>query len=324
MKIFVILTALLFSATAFTAESGGIDVVVNDIPPGASEVVVVVDTATPPPPSDYQDPAAAPATPPLPKTIEQIRAQAAPADPAVDPAAKAQPAAADAAGAPRRRRGGAGRAGRGGRGGFGAPVAIPPVRQAVETGGASSVTVHVARAAGENYRVRAIAMGDDGRLPAVLAGGHADRVKVAASQMAPVALRLKSPVLKLSPANPSAVAAGERFTLAGTITDAAQCLGTKNRMRVWLSENSPLAANHAGTQTSTVDVTTNGNDIEFTFNLTAPKTPGTLFFQFGEVPPDFAREDGTQAPLLVLPNLATGASALQLPIGPPKSIAKSD
>jgi hypothetical protein len=121
----------------------------------------------------------------------------------------------------------------------------------------------------------------------------------------------------------AAAAAGAKFTLAGRITDAAQSLGAKNRMRVWISENAPPEKNHAGTQISTVDVIANGDDVEFSFNLTAPKTPGTLFLQFGDIPPDFVRDDGSQAPLFVLPDLVAGSNALQVRVeAAPTSVSK--
>lgn len=314
MKISACLLALLLPLPAFAAEATStIDVVVNGIPATASEIVVVVDTVAPMATPSYDEPAAPPAAPatPAPQAVADLVQAAAPA-PAVGaaPAAPAQPAGDPAAAGQRRRgrRGGAGGAG------FGAAPATPPFRQAVATAGATTVTAHIARPAGDNYRVRAIAIGQDGSLPAVLAGGQAAGIKLTAEKAAPVALDLKSPALKLSPDNPTSVAAGSKFTLAGKITDAARSLGAKNRMRVWISENTPPDKNRAGTQISTVEVTAKDDDVDFAFSLTAPKNPGTLYFQFGEIPPDFARDDGTQAPLLVLPDLRAGGSVPQLKI----------
>ena len=125
-----------------------------------------------------------------------------------------------------------------------------------------------------------------------------------------------TPRLALAPATPASVKANEHYILAGTITDDAEFLGTKNRMRVWFSSGAPPAANYDGAQTSTVIVTSQGDTIAFTFELTAPKDPTTLYFQLGEVSPDFARKDGSQAAFLVLPDLSLGAKPLTLQVTP--------
>jgi hypothetical protein len=290
--------------------------VVTGIPAGTSEVVVAIDTVSPAPAPDYEDPAAA---------TQKAAAQAAPAaQPAAAPAAAAQaaPAAADAAApAPAgQRRGRRGRAG--GAGGAGAIGPTATYRSAVETKGATSVTVHTDVAVGANYRVRVVAIKGDGTFPSVLAGGKAMGVKVEADQVASTPVLLTAPVLKLAADQPKSVTAGAAYTLSGTITDPSVFLGSKERMRVWFSSGKPPTANYDGVQVSTVKVTTKEDVLTFTFDLTAPKEPTTLYFQLGEVSPDFVRKDGTQAAFLVLPDLSVGGQPLQLRVEPAKVAAK--
>lgn len=293
MKTLATLAALLTPLLVTAAESSTLDLVVKGIPANAVEIVATIATAAPPA-AGYDDPPPPPAT----ALVPAVKLDAA-APAAVDPAAAT----------PEQRQRGR-RGGRGGRAGTTAPA--PASRHAVVTNGASSVTLHAAVPVGENYSVRVVALQGDGSFPIVLAGGNISALKIPAGKNTDAEVSLQPPTLKLDPANPASVAPGARFTLAGVVTDAAQALGTKNRMRIWISQGAPPRENFAGTQTSTTLVTTKGNDVSFSFDLTAPKEPTTLYFQFGEIPTDFAREDGKQAPFLVLPNLGTGASALQL------------
>ena len=192
-----------------------------------------------------------------------------------------------------------------------APV-FSPVRRTVVPNGANSVNLDVPVPAGENYQVRVVALRGANPFPAVVAGGRASAIEVSAETSSPIAVALTAPQLKLSLENPASVAPGVHYTLAGTITDAAGSLGQKNRMRIWLSVGTPPHENFAGAQVSTVDVKADGDDVTFSLALTAPAEPTTLYFQFGEVPNDFARSDGTQAAYLVLPNLAAGEAPLAL------------
>ncbi len=294
MKLFTCLLALL-APVALSAATTGIDTVVSGIPVGASEVVVAIDTVNVMPAPEYEEPAPAAA-----KKEPALPVAAAAQDPA-------KPAPPEAQGQRRGRRG---------RGGFGQAMVIasPIFRNAVETKGATSLTVHTEVPAGVNYCVRVVAIKGDGSFPSVLAGGRTLGVKVDADQMASTQVLLTAPVLKLAEDHPTAVAAGSAYTLTGTIIDPSNFLGAKGRMRVWFSTGKPPAANYDGVQVSTVNVTTKDDVVTFNFDLKAPKDPTTLYFQLGEVSPDFVRKDGTQAAFLVLPDLSAGAQPLQLKV----------
>lgn len=295
-------------ALLFAAEPGTIAIAVSHIPADATEIVAVVDTIAPTP-VDYEDPTAPIAAPPSPANPTQPAAKAdSPAQKSAAPAAKADPAAAKGE-APRRRRGRFANA----------ALAFPPARHAVATNGATSLTVTAPVPAGDNYQVRVVALRGEGAFPTVLAGGRLSGLKVTAENVLSVAVALNAPKLELAADNPASVAPGAHYTLAGTITDAANCLGAKNRMRVWMSVDAPPRENFAGAQISTIDVKTDGDEVAFSFPLTAPATAGTLYFQFGELPADFARSDGTQAAFLVLPNLAAGDAPLTLRVEPAKT-----
>lgn len=292
---------LIFVPLAWCAAAQStIEVVVKGVPSDASEVVVVADIVQAPS-SEYEDAPAvvAPAANQIP-TVAAAPVLAQIPGAGVAPA----PAAAPAPEQPRRRRR--------------QVVASPIVRTAVPVNGASSITARVTVAEGENYQVRALALRGSDAAPTMMAGGRVGGLKVSAEQSANTAIALQAPVLTLSSANPAVVAPGARYTLAGTIKDAAQSLGTKSRMRVWISEGAPPQANYTGVQTSTVDVTLKGEEIAFQFDLVAPKQATVLYYQFGELPGDFARTDGTQAPFLVLPDIASGAKPLQLRVEPAK------
>lgn len=315
MKTFACLLALFAPALALSAATTGIDTVVTGIPAGASEVVVAIDTVSAAPAPDYEDPAQPAAQKEQPPLLQLPPAPPAPAAAPVDPAVaqqppQAQPAQPQRAGqqAGQRR----GRRGRAGAGGAGMAAATATYRTAVETRGAASMTVHTDVPAGANYRVRAVAIKGENPFPTVLAGGKATGVKVEADRVASVPVLVTAPVLKLASDSPASVVAGSSYTLTGTITDPSSFLGTKSRMRVWFSNGKPPAANYEGVQVSTVKVTMKDDVVTFDFDLTAPKEPTTLYFQLGEVSPDFVRKDGTQAAFLVLPDLSAGASALQL------------
>ncbi len=285
------------ASTGLAATSSGINAVLNGVPAGTTEIVVLVDTIAPPAVDEYEDanprPAAAAAAAPA--------AAARPGAPAAAAAAPADGApAAAAAPAPRRRR---------------AEAAPPPpvYRQSVAVnGGGSSVTVPIDVPAGKHYRIRAVALKGDGMYPSVLAGGIVTNIDVAADKPTEARIPVAAPKIELAPVTPAAVPAGAAFKLAGTITDPAGILGTKNRMRVWVNPGSPMQENYAGTQTSTTDVTTDGQKIAFHFDLTAPADPTTLYFQFGEISNEFVREDRRQAPFLVAPDFNAGAQPLAI------------
>jgi hypothetical protein len=276
--------AAMVAAQLRAADLAKVEVTVDQIPASASEIVVVFDAGAAPA-AGYDDVAAA-APPP-------VAAAVAPADPAQNPAP------------PQRRRRFGGNA---------APALPPPTRVAFATHGATQTTLTASVPPGENYQARVIAIDGDGPFPTVLASGRVGALKLTANDSPPLQVSLRTPELKLASTTPASVAPGAAYTLAGTITDAAHALGAKNRMRVWISEGQPPTANFAGVQTSTIDVTPNGDDVNFSFELTAPKRATTLYFQFGELPPDFARADGRQAAFLVLPDLSRGAKALELTV----------
>ncbi len=298
MTAFRIFLPLVFPALlAAAAAPTPLEIVVRDIPAGTREVVVLLDAAIRPPGPEYIEPAipvapavaaTAPTTAPLQQVIQQV------------PTAAAAPnAAAPAAEEPRRRR----RTVTG-------PVIVPQRHLATVSG--TSATVRTTLPLSDGYQARVIALRSDDAFPTVLAAGRIDQVKVDANSPAPLSISLIPPTLKLAPTTPTSVSPGATYKLAGTIVDAGRALGTKNRMRVWISAGTPPKMNYAGTQTSTVEVTTTDDDIYFTFELTAPAKPTTLYFQFGEIPSDFAAADGAPAPFLVLPNIGAGAKPLEL------------
>jgi hypothetical protein len=280
---------LVLSCAAFAADTAKIDLTVTGIPANATEVVVVFDAGSAPA-AGYDDAAPVVVPPPAAPAVPV----AAPADPAA-PAPAAAPVA-----PPRRRRGNAG------------PALPPPTRASVTVKGATTATLSANVPVGENYQARVLALRGSDSFPSVLAGGRLTALKLTPNATLPLDVALKAPALQLAPGTPTTVAPGARFTLAGTLTDAAHALGTKNRMRVWISEGAPPTANFAGRQVSTIDVTTTGADIAFSFELTAPTRPTTLYLQFGELPADFARADGQQAAFVVLPDVAAGAKPLEL------------
>jgi hypothetical protein len=297
---------LLSTVAAIAAEPVPVSVNVSDIPPGTSQLVLLIDGATPRAAPNYEDlnpPPAAAAQPAQPNPVQQVLQQ-------VQPAAPNAPAAAAAAAAPadpqqqfqRRRRMAAA-----------APV-VPSVREAIDPQGSTTATVRASVPPGDSYQARVVALRGKDTFPSVVAGGRIDLLKVSADGAAPLQVALKTPSLKLADDTPRSVAPGGHYRIAGTITDGARALGTKNRMRVWLSEGTPPTANYAGRQISTVDVTTEGDDVNFSFELTAPKERTTLYFQFGELPSDFAAADGHQAPFVVLPDLGAGAKPLALKV----------
>lgn len=303
---------LLGAVSAVAADSVPVEVRVRDIPANATQVVLLIDGATQRAAPNYEDlnppPAAANAAAAAnaqPNQVQQVVRQVTPADPA-----KAAAAAAAAPLSPeevqqqqqqQRRR----------RMTMAAP-ALPSVREAVETKGSTTATLRASVPAGDGYQARVVALRGDETFPAVIAGGRIETLKVGAEAGAPLEVTLKAPSLQLDPATPKTVAPGARYKISGTITDGARALGTRSRMRVWISEGTAPTANYAGRQVTSVDVTPKGDDVAFNFELTAPKNPTTLYFQFGELPGDFARADNRQAPFIVLPDLSSGGSPLQI------------
>jgi hypothetical protein len=188
----------------------------------------------------------------------------------------------------------------------------PPTRAVVSVKAATTATIIAEVPVAETYQARVIALNDNSTFPAVLAGGHVGELKLTAKAPTVLNVSVRAPQLKLAPDNPTMVKAGAPFTLAGTVSDSARSLGTKNRMRVWISEGRAPVTNYAGTQTSTIEVTTKGGDATFRFDLVAPTHATTLYYQFGEIPTDFASSDGRQAPFVVVPDLSAGAVPLSL------------
>lgn len=304
MKSTIFLAALLSTAALLRAAESAVEATVTGFPAGTTELLFFVDVMEAVEGPGYGDAApvaaaAAPVAAPLPVAIPPTAGQ-----PAV--AAAAAPAAAapaPAAPAPRRNRG--------------------PVKPAFTARGSAkptgdSVTWSMAAPAGTNYRVRVVAIKGDGTFPVVVAGGRATGLKIDAEKTTAAKIALAAPSLTLSADNPTTVAAGSHFKLAGVVKDPGNFLGTKNRMRVWLSPGKAPAANQAGTQISTVDVETKDDEVKFAIELTAPKEQGPLFVQFGEVSPDFARPDGKQVPFIVLPDLTAGGKPVELKVGPAK------
>jgi len=282
--VFVVQSTAAFAASADSAVP--LELVVRDVPAGTTEIVVLLDAAVRAAGPGYDDPNAG-----------------APLQPAIQSAATVGDPNAAAAGQepPRRRR----------RNQAAPAVPLETLRHSVTPRGATaslSTTLPLA----EGYQARVLALRGDGNFPTLLATGRLDQVKIDAAKPAPLEVSLRAPAVKLAADSPASVAPGARYKLAGTITDGGRALGTKNRMRVWISEGTLPNANRAGTQTSTIDVTTNGDDVTFSFDLVAPARPTTLYYQFGEIPTDFARADGRQAPYVMLPDLSAGAKPLEL------------
>jgi hypothetical protein len=306
MKTPTVVSLFLLSALAAVAsEPVPVSVNVSDIPPGTTQLVLLIDGATPRAAPNYEDlnpppaPAAAAAAA---NPVQQVLQQVQPAAPNA-PAAAAAAAPADPQQQFQRRR----RM-------MAATPAVPSVREAIDPQGSPTATVRASVPPGDSYQARVVALRGKDTFPSVIAGGRIDLLKVSAENPTPLQVALKTPSLKLSADTPQTVAPGAPYRIAGTITDGARALGTKNRMRVWVSEGTPPTANYAGQQISTVDVTTDGDDVNFNFELTAPKQPTTLYFQVGELPPDFAASDGHQAPFVVLPDLGAGAKPLALKV----------
>jgi hypothetical protein len=273
------------AAAAHAAEPAKIQFTVLGVPVDTAEVVVVFDAGAAPA-ANYDDPA-----PPPPAAAAP--AAAVPAD---------QPNAVPGQGARRRRFGGGN-----------ASVALPaPTRAAIAAMGQPSVTLTANVPPADNYQARVVALGRGDPFPAVLASGRLAALKFAAGETMPLQVTLRAPEVKLAPTNPATVTPGAHYRLSGTITDAAHALGTKNRMRIWISEGVAPTQNFSGTQTSTIDVTASGDDVAFTFELVAPSRATTLYYQVGELPPDFTRPDGRQAAFVVLPDLSSGAKPLAL------------
>jgi hypothetical protein len=265
-----------------------VETTVTQVPAEATEVLFILDVVAATEGPGYEDPNVAP-----PVTIPAAAA-ATPADPA-----------APAPAAPQRRR---------------RPNAAKPppaIHGSLKPTGTSPLVWRTVTPAGENFRVRVVALKGTGTFPLVIAGGKATGLKITTDQVTRAAVSLTAPRLQLAEKNPSAVAPGATFTLAGTVQDPASFLGTKNRMRVWWSAGQPPAENRAGRQVSTVDVTTKGDVVSFAVELTAPREPGPLYVQFGEVSPDFNRADGTQVPYLVFPDLAAGLAPVKVIVGDP-------
>lgn len=300
------LFALWLAANAFGANAPTavpLELEVRNIPAGTTEIVVLLDGAIRPPGPEYNDgaaPVAAPAAAnaPLQQVLQQV--QPTPANPAAQAAAAAAPAPA----APEQRR----RRGRGPAG----PPPPPTLRESLDPKGATTATLKANLPVADGYQARVIALRGDGAFPTLVAGGRIDQVKINTQQPAPLAVSLQAPTLRPDPQNPTTVKRGALYQLRGVVADPARALGTRNRMRVWITEGAAPTKNFSGAQTTTVDVTTEGDDVTFTFDLKAPDQPGTLYYQFGELPPDFARADERQAPFIALPDLNAGGKPLAL------------
>lgn len=290
------LLAILLSAVSLVRAESAVEATVTGLPAGTTELLFYLDVQEAVEAPGYGEPAAAapaPAPAALPVAIPPAAGQ--PAAPA------AAPAAPDAAAQQQRRRRG--------------PTKPPfNARGSAKPNGTEPVKWSVAAPAGANYRIRVAAIKGDGTFPVVIAGGKATGLKVEADKTTSAAITLAAPSLQLDAANPATVTAGAHFKLAGVVKDPGSFLGTKNRMRVWMSPGKAPTANQAGTQVSTVEVETKDDDVRFTIELTAPKEPGPLFVQFGEVSLDFNRPDGKQVPFMVLPDLTAGGKPIELKV----------
>jgi hypothetical protein len=295
MNLFRLVLALLATPLVARGESF-LETTITSVPAEATALVFVVDVVAPPEAPSYDD------APPLPQP-QQPPTPKATADPSATAQQPPQP--------PQQRR----------RRNPSASKPPPAVRTEMKLSApASTVTWRTASPTAGNLRIRVAAIKGDNAFPLVIASGQAVGLKTTADAATPVSLALAPPILKLAPEVPQTVAPGAKFTLAGTITDPGNFLGTKNRMRVFLNTGTPPAADRAGMQISTIDVTTKGDNVTFAFELTAPSEPGALYYQFGEISGDFVRADGTQAPFLVLPSTTDGVP-LQLKIQRPTSTA---
>lgn len=299
MKSSLVLVALLSLAPLVRAEST-LEATVTGFPADTTELLFFVDVVGAAEGPGYEEPAAAVAPPApqlpvaLPNAAGQPAAAAAPADLSI-PANQPQQ--------PRRRRG----------------PAKPPfnARGAVKPNGPTA-TWSVAAPAGTNYRVRVAAIKGEGTFPTLIAGGKAAGLKLEADKKTAAAVTLNAPSLKLAADNPTTLTVGAPFKLSGVLHDPGNFLGTKNRMRVWMSAGQRPTANQAGTQVSTVDVETKDEAVSFNLELVAPREAGPLYVQFGETSADFNRPDGKQVPLFVFPDLSAGAKPIELRIEPAK------
>jgi hypothetical protein len=276
----------LLATSLFARGESFLETTVTRVPADATALVFVVDVVAPPEAPSYDDAQPPPPAPPAPQAPKA----------AADPTAAAQQPP-----QPQQRR----------RRNLNAAKPPPAVRTEMKLSSpASTVTWRTSAPTGDNVRIRVVAVKGDAAFPLVIASGKIVGLTTTDTST-PVSVALTPSTLKLAPDVPQTVAPGAKFILAGTITDPGSFLGTKNRLRVWLSPGTPPAADRAGTQISTIDVTTKDDDVTFAFELTAPSEPGALYYQFGEVSADFARADGSQAPFLMLPAAGAG-TALQV------------
>jgi len=170
---------------------------------------------------------------------------------------------------------------------------------------------------GTGYRVRVIAIAGTGTFPSVVAGGKALNQTVSSGAMTAVNIELAETTLTTDAANPTTTEPGSSVTLSWTIHDPANFLDNAGDLRMWVSEGSPPDGNLHGTQIYGGKRTAHaGDDYSYSITFTAPTSPTTLYYQFGNASYPFDAPEGNQAPFLVLPDLNRGESLRILSVLP--------
>lgn len=170
--------------------------------------------------------------------------------------------------------------------------------------------------AGTGYRVRVIALGGSGTFPSVLAGGRQAGVTVTSGAATSVNVALTQPTFTLDPSTSSQVATGGPYSVVMDVNDPAEFLDGRTSGRFWWSTQT-FTNNLAAAQSSGNLQKLGAGHYRFSINMTAPGSPGTIYYQFGESSSGaFDDPAGQQAPFLILPDLNANGPLLAIAVGP--------
>lgn len=169
---------------------------------------------------------------------------------------------------------------------------------------------------GGPYRARAVAWTSTGAAtPPLLRTGKAVNIQVVGLTEASIALTDLS--FTLDSTTPSSVFPGTPFTITVNYSDAGDVLEGGNGARIWYAA-SPFQTNFSGSQVSGVLISDGAGRWRCETTMTAPASPGVLYYQFGEMATQFAT--GTETPAVVWPDLSGGGRLLAVQLIAPVDV----
>jgi hypothetical protein len=179
------------------------------------------------------------------------------------------------------------------------------------TTGAGSSSLALGVPSGGPYRIRAIAYTAGGVFPAILRSGKTTGIAVGSAGTLNASVNLADVSFSVDPTTPSSANAGANVTVNVDIVDPGDFLDGVSSGELWSGTSAPTQ-NLKGAPTSGTLKSLGSGAYEFSTAVNLPTTGSNFYSQFVASSFGFDNPNGTEAPLLVWPNLPASTTPPQI------------